>query len=552
MTAAQEPPDLPPQLALSALHDRIVGTLFGAALGDAIGLYTEFLTPEKVSCAYPSGRFTLHPPSSATPFRRDHHRSPHLPGNWTGDTDHSLLILLSFLHNEGELSPADFAARLSVWVRNGLRALDTLPFGLGRTVGLVVRNPSFLEDPEGRAREVWVTGGREIAPNGSLMRTHPLGVMCLSQTRAGTFETAARFSVVTHVDPRCVVSCAIGTELARGLARGEYTLESHVDAVVEAALEWYTAWAAARTDAASGEPDPPLAKDELYRHVRASNFKELDLASSAMGYVYKCLGSGILVLRLAIRAVTSSPTPLATQVNLFEELITSLVLEGGDGDTNACFAGALLGAYLGYKALPPHWRDGLRHGDWLMHKAEGLSRVVGASPGTYSGKEDADTALDGGRGLLTDAQMEQRFMVLQARIAQEEQEHNRKLREDEKMNRASCLVLSGSDPESPEIPPTGPRKQHKEALLSSNRIRFISPTRPAHICNARQLSLLAKTRVALDRLPLLRPRRGNGIQQPLGIPLRLELLQVVVDVPPEGRLPVLLVRIALHLLVPSP
>ena len=51
---------------------------------------------------------------------------------------------------------------------------------------------------------------------------------------------------------------------------------------------------------------------------------------------------------------------LRAQTAVFETLVTPLVMEGGDADTNACFAGALLGAYLGYKVLPPHWRDGLR------------------------------------------------------------------------------------------------------------------------------------------------------------------------------------------------
>lgn len=432
MAAARPPRDLPPQLALSALHDRIVGTLFGAALGDAIGLYTEFLTPAQINRDYPSWYFTLYPPEAVIPFRRDHHRSPHVPGNWTDDTDHSILILLSFLHNDGKLDPQDFAERLSVWVRNGLRALDTLPFGLGRTVGFVVRNSSFLEDPEGRARDVWVKSGKTVAPNGSLMRTHPLGVMCISRTRTETFETAARFSVITHVDPRCIVSCAIGTELVRGLSRGEYTDESHIDAVIEAALEWYPKWAAAR-DAAAGRETEKLDREELYRHVEVSYFHELDLASDAMGYVYKCLGSGILALRLAIRHMATTTTPLSLQASTFDLVIVTLITKGGDADTNACFAGALLGAYLGYRALPPHWKDGLRHGYWLMRKAESLSRLLGVTPGTYSGKEDTDTAVDGGRGLLTDAEMEKRFMILQAHIAQKEQDYNKKLQEEKTM-----------------------------------------------------------------------------------------------------------------------
>jgi ADP-ribosylglycohydrolase len=81
-------------LESSHLQDRIIGTIFGSALGDAIGLYTEFLSAELSAKAYPDRTFTLLPAEKATPFRRDHHRNFHRPGEWTDDTDHAVLILL--------------------------------------------------------------------------------------------------------------------------------------------------------------------------------------------------------------------------------------------------------------------------------------------------------------------------------------------------------------------------------------------------------------------------------------------------------------------------
>jgi hypothetical protein len=87
---------------------------------------------------------------------------------WTDDTDQSLLILMSFLHSGGKqnIDYLDFAKRLKVsqllvnvydltisfypmqhWVQFGFRALDRLPLGLGKTVGSVVQDSAFLEDP---------------------------------------------------------------------------------------------------------------------------------------------------------------------------------------------------------------------------------------------------------------------------------------------------------------------------------------------------------------------------------------------------------------------
>lgn len=404
-------------LAKETLHDRIVGCLFGSALGDAIGLYTEFLSGDMARLSYLSQKFTLCPPSEATPFRRDAHRNPNEPGEWTDDTDHAMCILLSYLHKDGkEMDPQDFASRLHIWVRMGLRALDTLPLGLGRTVGAIVRSKTYLDDPEGTARKHWRDTNCKIAPNGSIMRTHPLGLMCLHKTIDETFQVAADYSVVTHVDPRCIISCAIGTALVRGLVRQEIYKEEHIDEIVGKGIAWYSTYRLRQIDKdAACKDDPELDLKELNRHVKVNDLTELELDDMyKIGYTYKTFGSGVHLLRLSMRELAAAESHLSTQKTIFEPLITNLIMKGGDADTNACFAGALLGAYLGYKALPPHWRDGLKHGEWLMKKSEGLSVLLGVGEGGYSGVEDKDTAPDGGRGWLTESQIEEKVMLLQA------------------------------------------------------------------------------------------------------------------------------------------
>ncbi|PTB67735.1 ADP-ribosylglycohydrolase-like protein [Trichoderma citrinoviride] len=422
------PQDALEALAKETMHDRIVGCLFGSALGDAIGLYTEFLSGEMARLAYLSLKFILSPPSEATPFRRDAHRDPNVPGEWTDDTDHAMCILLSYLHTDGKwMSPHDFAYRLHIWVRMGLRALDTLPLGLGRTVGAIVRSKTYLEDPEGTARRHWRNAKCKLAPNGSIMRTHPLGLMCIHKTMEETFQVAADYSVVTHVDPRCIISCVIGTALVRGLVRHEIYEEEHIDHVVEQAIAWYSGYRSRQIERdPSCKDEPELDLGELNRHVKVKNLADLELDDMyKIGYTYKTFGSGIFLLRLAMREVASAESRLSTQQSVFERLITDLTMQGGDADTNACFAGALLGSYLGYKTLPSHWRDGLKHGEWLMKKAEGLSILLGIGQGAYSGSRDKDTAPDGGRGWLTESQMEEKVMLLQADMVKRSQERDR-------------------------------------------------------------------------------------------------------------------------------
>lgn len=439
MAVLQLSPDAVLALAKASVHDRIVGTLFGSALGDAVGLYTEFLSGDMSVLAYPEKRFKLSPAAEATPFRRDAHRNPHQPGEWTDDTDHAMLILLSYLHADGKvMDPQDLASRLSIWVQMGLRALDTLPLGLGRTVGSIVRSKAYLDDPEGTARKHWTNCGYNAAPNGSLMRTHPVGLMCINKTLQETFQIAADFSVVTHVDPRCIISCAIGTALIRGIVRGEIRTENDVDETMDAALQWYSAvYRQRQLQDPKRKDEPDLDVQEFRRHAKVNDLADLKLDERwKIGYVYKTFGSGIHLLRLAMRRVAAAGDTIPTHMSLFEPLVTDLIMRGGDADTNACFAGALVGAYLGFKALPPIWRDGLKHGPWLMEKSLALSKVVGAVEGSYSGVDDKDTAPDGGRGFLTGPQMEERAMLLQAWMVKEEQEWKRQREMDEKKGKS--------------------------------------------------------------------------------------------------------------------
>ncbi|KAK0610702.1 ADP-ribosylglycohydrolase-domain-containing protein [Bombardia bombarda] len=443
--------DLPPTSHTASLratlHDRIVGTIIASALGDAIGLYTEFLSAAQAAEAYPSRAFTLathhndNDNGGATPFKLDLHRAVKDPGHWTDDTDHALLLLLGYLHtastNHDTANPlptaVDFAARLRIWVQQGLRTLETMPLGLGRLVGTVVATKGFAEDPAKVARDAWRSTGRRVAPNGSLMRTHPLGLMAVFLGEPEAFALAAEVGRATHADPRCVVACVVGTGLVRGLVRGEVVGEGDVDGLVERAMGWF------------GDGKWEGGEEELWRHVRPEGedgLGELKLdEAQAIGYVYKALGAGVVLLRMAMRRMEEGGGGLLVKGRLFEALITDLIMRGGDADTNACFAGALLGAYLGYGALPDHWKHGLLHGEWLIGKAEALCKVLEVLDGEYDGKQDADTLPDGGKGLIGQQEMEAKWMVLQ-QTAFKKMDEAKKSEEAEKRGSGSRWSVS--------------------------------------------------------------------------------------------------------------
>jgi ADP-ribosylglycohydrolase len=424
----------------STAQDKIFGTILGSALGDTIGLYTEFLPATLAANCYPDGKFTLQPP---TPIRGDSHRDRFDVAAWTDDTDHSLLIILSYLHNNGEILPNDFAARLAIWVNQGLRCLDRPPLGIGQTIATIATKPEFADSPFEVALATWIKTGRRNAANGSLMRTHPLGVMCVGFALEDTLWTAAHMSRTTHVDPRCVVSCCVSSALIRGILRGEIESEDDVNTLIQQTFDWVFAQDTLRNpehgkelhagfiQVESDNSGDFLDADEFKRHVNAQSFDELELDDSQkMGYVYKCLGSAVLSLRLAMR-------DKRPKTNTFETLITDLIMRGGDTDTNATAAGALLGAWLGFSRLPAHWADGIKHREWLMQKTENLSRLVGVSP---HGREpdpkvDPDTEMYGGKEPMTGEDIRKMEAELMTRLI--EKDRQRKKEEEESKNSSS-------------------------------------------------------------------------------------------------------------------
>lgn len=268
-----------------------------------------------------------------------------------------------------------------------------------RRLAQVVLDEHFLEDPIATAHRHWRASNCKTAPNGSLMRTYPLGIICLDRKLDETFQTAADFSRVTHADPRCIVSCCLATGLIRGVLRGEILAEEDVDTVIRLSLSWIEDWTVKENqnqilqgaDASSPFTYPPFDVGEFNKHVRAESLEELQLDDArTMGYVYKTLGASIWALRAAMRRIDSQ---VSSPDSVFEELITSLVLCGGDADTNAAVAGSLLGAWVGFNALPASWKHGLMHAQWLSPKCDAVASVCGLyTPSTtYNGIEDPDT-----------------------------------------------------------------------------------------------------------------------------------------------------------------
>lgn len=111
-------------------------------------------------------------------------------------------------------------------------------------------------------------------------------------------------------------------------------------------------------------------EEELEKFCFASSLNELELdEKSSIGYTFKCLGAGLFCF--------SRRQPVGmNDGDFFKAVITELVLEGGDSDTNAAVAGALLGCRLGMQGLPNDWWEGIRNLPFLTKISDDLVGLV--------------------------------------------------------------------------------------------------------------------------------------------------------------------------------
>lgn len=192
----------------------------------------------------------------------------------------------------------------------------------------------------------------------------------------------------THVDSRCNISSIIAIVLLRALLRREVQTEQQINPLIQRCKRHIDYWAQSpnvQTAGANREAYYSVVGDsELSNRLTAQSLEQLKLdLGGDQGEVWKCLAAGVFCLRTAMVRLErlSGQQREDTRKILFAEIIDKLVKEGGAAQANAAFAGALLGAYLGYDAIPAEHRKGLANRNFLMRKCRLLCMFVGVIPG---------------------------------------------------------------------------------------------------------------------------------------------------------------------------
>ena len=300
------------------LVSRARGALLGLVAGNQLGVPTEHLaTPEAIRKAFPNGVVDLAPPPKNSPY----------------DDDAAMALLLgeSLLASKG-FDENDVARRWVKWMK-----VD------GRGIGITTKRALTLID---RGKEPFEAGrlvnqenpGRS-AGNGSVMRCIPVALRYHDDPDR-LIRVSTQQAAITHADERCTWGAAAVNLAARELLHGNiYFLDEVMHRI--------------------GDRAPRVLREAIHRVPREAE-SDLPIARRGeAGYVVHCI-------EIAFWFVTHDRS--------LEEALIALAQAGGDTDTNAAVAGALLGARYGDAGLPPRWLNQLVGAQGIGELAEKLVR----------------------------------------------------------------------------------------------------------------------------------------------------------------------------------
>ena len=305
---------------------RAYGALAGLALGDALGMPTQAMSPEQIRAVY--GRITgLVDGDASQPY------APGMPaGSVTDDTEQALLVASLLVRGQGSssgrvaLDAGEFAHALLAWEDSMIErgSLDLL----GPSTKAALKRVRAGEDP--------LSVGGAGTTNGAAMRVTPIGIAISTEDPQAFADAVWSSCQVTHATRQGFQSAALvaaavsmGIDAARSTTPNLRSLlwkaVSYVDSLPERG-----AWT----------PDP-----DVVAATRRAMQLVANPASSSLECLVEQVGTSVasaqaIPMAFALLARDPSPQALLDAANI-----------GGDTDTIGAIAGAILGAALGVEVF---------------------------------------------------------------------------------------------------------------------------------------------------------------------------------------------------------
>ncbi|XP_022251874.1 uncharacterized protein LOC106467938 isoform X1 [Limulus polyphemus] len=363
-------PLLPPYNATllepDELRDRIVGLIYGAVIGDALGIATEWLAPDECEFYYNLEDLDY------SKIIQDDHRVHWKRGDWTSNGDQMFLVLESLLQWAGVIDELDFASRLAAWKKQGFLELnDTEGYTQSHTINLALQKENYVRNPHQAAIELLQNNlcfnsyngssspisvdSNTFSDSGALSRAVILGIPRFHDLQEAV-SNSVRICQATHADLRCIAASVAVSVCVSLMLQGQY------DLMKTSSLEEMIAKV---RDTSIIHLNSSEHRDELRKYFSCFTLKSVQLNESGkQNYAFKPLAAGLVSLR---------------SHQDFKSAVSQVIMEGGHASINGFITGAFLGCKVGFSYLPRDWVTGLKHKQvaWLNEKVNALLDIMG-------------------------------------------------------------------------------------------------------------------------------------------------------------------------------
>lgn len=325
-----------------AATDRAFAALLGLAVGDALGMPTQSMPREAIRRRY--GYLTGFVTASS-----DQPIAPGMPaGSVTDDTEQAVLVAELLLAGGGSIEPGPFASTLLAWEKSMIErgSRDLLGPSTKASLNALQSGQSIQE------------AGRYGTTNGAAMRITPVGIVY----RRGPELTSAVVEAcqVTHNTGLGIsAAAAVAAGVSAGIDGAE--VPEALDAAIDAALASQALghWVAGAS----------VAKRYLSLHQYAGSLGNDQFAD----FLYDVVGTSVQSQESVVSALLIIDR---YRDDPFEGLCVAASL-GGDTDTIAAIAGAVLGACSGSEVFPASVQDQLFTANPELQLQQLSARLVG-------------------------------------------------------------------------------------------------------------------------------------------------------------------------------
>lgn len=300
---------------------RAYGALAGLALGDALGMPTQAMSPQQIQTVY----------GQVTGLVDGDKSQPYAPGmaagSVTDDTEQALLIASLLLKGHGSglnLDASEFSHALLAWEDSMIErgSLDLL----GPSTKAALERVRAGENP--------LRVGGEGTTNGAAMRVTPIGIAASTSDRQLFADAVWSSCQVTHATRQGFQSAAlVAAAVSLGIDAGAADVTD---------LLWKAvAFVRSLPERGAWSPEP----DVVEATHRALKLAAKPASSSSLEWLAEQIGTSVasaqaIPMDFALLARDPSPRALLQAANL-----------GGDTDTIGAIAGAILGASLGVEVF---------------------------------------------------------------------------------------------------------------------------------------------------------------------------------------------------------